>query len=85
MEELEMLRRENAALQDKVAEIESANKIFMASFQSLSADRHELLRYRAAEAAASRRDADASASAIGTGKCSNSCARVRAAKLCLCV
>ena len=68
MEELEMLRRENAALQDKVAEIESANKIFMASFQSLSADRHELLRYRAAEAAASRRDADTSASAIGTGK-----------------
>ena len=75
MDEMEALRRENAALKDKVAEIESANKIFMASFQSLSADRHELLRYRAAEAAirplrdaALRPDADASASASGTGR-----------------
>jgi hypothetical protein len=45
---MEELQQENAALKNKVEAIQSANAIFLASFQSLSADRQELLRYKAA-------------------------------------
>jgi hypothetical protein len=44
---LKELQQENAALRTKVEEIQSANAVFLASFQSLSADRQELLRYKA--------------------------------------
>jgi len=43
------LSQENEALKHKIDEMTRANHVFLASFRSLSADRQELLRYKAAE------------------------------------